>query len=311
MLSAALLAVTVAFPASGTKLPYLNECYMIGAVPRGVTNLVVQGKSVDIYKTGAWVTMLDLVEGTNAIDIVANGTVTNHSFMVGFKPQPKVSLSDLHPASTNRPAEKVYEKLAFAADDPVPHPQGKKPAEITIHLDPGHGGSDTGTLSPHGFSEKDANLRVAREVRKALEAKGYKVVMTREADETVDLYARPKRAHEEKADAFVSIHHNAPGYATDPRKTRYHVVYSWNPIGAALAKAVNARMAAALEGDIPSSGAVHANYAVTRSPEIPSCLVEVDFLSTPQGEEACWDHLRRRRIGEAIADGIADWCEGR
>lgn len=310
MLSAALLAVTVAFPSSGTKLPYLKECHMIGAVPRGVTNLVIQGKAVDIYRTGAWVTMLDLVEGTNAIEIVANGVSTNHLFKVGFKPAPPPPVDPNVPVATNQPPAKVYEKLAFAADTPVPHPRVKKPSETVIYLDPGHGGSDTGSLSPHRFPEKDANLRVAREVRKALEAKGYQVRMTRDADTTVELYERPVKAHAEKADAFVSIHHNAPGYATDPRKSRYHTVYSWNPIGDALAKAINLRMAEALDGDIPSSGANHANYAVTRSPEIPSCLIEVDFLTTPEGEEACWDHLRRRKIGEAIAAGIEDWCRG-
>lgn len=303
MLGAALLAVTIAFPAPKARLPYLTTCYMSGAVGRGVTNLTVQGKAVDVYRTGAWVTMLDLVEGTNTVAVAAGGETTNHVFYVAARPAPPSG-----PASTNRPPEKKYEKLPYAADAPVPHPRGKKPAETTIYLDPGHGGSDTGTLSPHAFPEKDANLRVAREVRRALEAKGYNVVMTRDADETLVLAERPRAAHAAKADAFVSIHHNAPGFATDPRTVRYHTVYSWNPLGAALAKAVNDAMARALDGDIPSNGTMHANFAVTRSPEIPSVLVEVDFITTPQGEEAAWNPPRRRRIGEAIAEGIDAWA---
>ena len=284
MLGAALLAVTIAFPASRARLPYLTTCYMSGAVERGVTNLTVQGRPVDIYRTGAWVTMIDPVEGTNTVEVVAGGVASNHVFYVAARPTPPDSDA---PGATNRPPEKTYEKLPYAADTPVPHPRGKRPSEITIYLDPGHGGTDTGTLSPHAFPEKGANLR----------------------DETMVLAERPRAAHAAKADAFVSIHHNAPGFSTDPRTIRYHTVYSWNPLGAALAQSINDAMARALDGDIPSNGIMHANFVVTRSPEIPSVLIEVDFITTPQGEEAGWNVPRRRRIGEAIAAGIEAWCQ--
>lgn len=310
MLVSALLAVTVAFPAEGAKLPYLKECYMIGAVPRGVTNLVVQGRPVDIYRTGAWVTMVDLVEGTNTVEIAANGEKTNRCFTVAMNPRPVKSAEF---AQTAPAKEKPYEKLPYAADVPAEHPAGRAPGEKVVFLDPGHGGADTGTLSPHGFPEKDANLRVAREVRKALLEKGYRVEMTRDSDVSLDLYERPRKAHEVKADAFVSIHHNSPGFGSDPRKVRYHTVYSWNTLGEGLAADINARMAETLDGDIPNKGPLHANYAVTRSPEIPSCLVEVDFITTPRGEEDAWSNPRRQAIGRAIADGIEDWLtkEGR
>lgn len=302
MLCAAILAVTIAYPRDGARFPFTDSCYMIGAVPRGVTNLVVQGKPVDIYRTGAWATMLDLVPGTNAVDIVAGGVSTNLTLYVAPRPPPP-------DPSAPRPPERKYEKLEYAADSPLPHPRGKTPGETTVWLDPGHGGGDTGTLSPHGFPEKDANLRVAREVRRALLEKGYRVEMTRDSDVAIDLYERARRAHETKADAFVSIHHNAPGFSTDPRRTRYHAVYCWNGIGESLGRAISSRMEETLDGDIPGKGVLHANFAVTRSPELPSCLVEVDFITTPQGEEDCWSNPRRRAVGRAIADGIADWCE--
>lgn len=302
-----LLAVTIAFPAPRAKLPYLTTCYMTGAVERGVTNLTVQGKAVDIYRTGAWVTMLDLTEGTNTIEVTAGDVTSNHVFYVAARPVPVTPPPDGSTAPVPAPPAKVYEKLPYAGDTPVPHPYGKPPSEVTIYLDPGHGGADTGTLSPHAFPEKDANLRVAREVRRALLAKGYNVVMTRDADEAVALTERARAAHAAKADAFVSIHHNAPGFATDPRTVRYHAVYFWNPLGEALAKPISAAMAEALDGDIPSKGSVQANFAVTRSPEIPSVLIEVDFLTTPQSEAACWNWERRRKIGDAIAAGIEAW----
>ena len=58
---------------------------------------------------------------------------------------------------------------------------------------------------------------------------------------------------------------------------------------------------------MPSKGSLHANFAVTRNPEIPSCLVEADFITSPEGEEAIFNNERRGVLARAIADGIEDW----
>jgi N-acetylmuramoyl-L-alanine amidase len=301
---AVLAAISVAFPRPGQTLPPVDATYMCGAVPRGTTNLVVQGKPVDVYKTGAWVTMVDVAEGENAVEISANGESTNVTVRVERKPKPVLD-ADGNPV---KPPEKVYEKLEYTKDVPRPHPCGKEPKDVTIVVDPGHGGpKDMGAVSPHGFFEKDANLLLAREVRQALTNLGYNVIMTRDDDRALVLGERPRVACETGADAFVSIHHNATVCNKDPRTVRYTAVYKWNPLGERLAAAINARMGAALEGDIPNNGVMHANFAVTRNPEVPSCLVETDFIATPEGEEAIWDYRRRRRIAESIAAGIDDW----
>lgn len=302
ILAAAAAALTIAFPRAGQSLPYVEKAYMIGAVPRGVTNLTVQAREVPVYRTGAWTTMVDVAEGENAIEIKYGESVTNHVFKVGRKP-PEVKVDPAAP----KPPEKVWEKLEYCGDDPVPHPKGKSPSGILICIDPGHGGADTGALSPHAFCEKDANLLQARALKKELVARGYRVSMTREDDRALVLHERPREAVEKKADAFISIHHNAPGAGQDPVAARHTAVYSWNGIGKNLSDAVVARLAAALDGEVPSKGSLHANFAVTRNPEIPSILVEVDFMTHPEGEEAIFDHVRRGWIARAIADGVEDW----
>jgi len=70
-------------------------------------------------------------------------------------------------------------------------------------------------------------------------------------------------------------------------------------------------MASDFEGEFKSNGTMHANFAVTRNPEIPSCLVEVDFVTSPEGEEAIWNVARRKRIAKSIALGIDAWCGGK
>ena len=291
--------VQIAFPRDGQKLPGLDRCYMIGSAPGGKTNVVVQGRSVKVHEKGGWVTMVDLHEGTNVVS-AGDASVT---FTVARKPKPAPQGQ-----AAGKKAEKKYKKLPYAGDKPKKHPKGKKPGEITVVVDAGHGGSDTGAWSPHGFKEKDANLQVAKAVKAALEARGYKVVMTRDDDSFPALYDRPRVAHRSGADAFISIHHNAPPLDKDPRQFRYHAIYAWNDIGVALATALNRRVAEAFGDGLVNNGVPHANFAVTRNPEIPSCLVEVDFITTPEGEIDCWDKARQRRVAEAIAAGFADWA---
>ena len=294
--SVLLAAVTIAFPREGQRFGPLDRCYMIGATDCGETNLVVAGRNVPVYRTGAWGVLLDVSPGTNA---VSAGGVTRTFFVA---PRKKAS------AGAAKAPEKKYGKLKYAGDKPKERPVGRAPGEITIVLDPGHGGSDTGAVSPHGWFEKDANLMLAREVRSFLVARGYRVVMTRDDDSFPELYDRPKVAHANDADAFVSIHHNAPPHDKDPIALRYHCVYAWNPLGECLAKAINSRMASSSGGVPADNGVMHANFAVTRNSEIPSCLIEADFVPSPAGEESVWDPVRRRATAEAVASGIADWC---
>ena len=304
MTAALLAAITVAFPRPGMTLPPVESCYMSGAVPRGTTNLVVQGRPVEVYRTGGWVTMVDLLGGDNKIEISCGDVSTNVTVKVERRAPPRPDA----PADAAPKPEKVWAKLPYAKDAPAEHPRGKAPCDVTIAVDPGHGGAgDTGAVSPHGYFEKEANLLLAREVRRALTNLGYRVVMTRDDDRALVLGERPRIACGGGADAFVSVHHNAPGFGTDPRKVRYTAVYEWNAIGRELASAISARVGAALEGDVKNNGVMHANFAVTRNPEVPSCLVEADFITTPEGEEAIWDYRRRRKIAEAIAAGVADW----
>ena len=300
-----LLALTIVFPRSGQKLPYVERCYMIGADEMGTGCITVAGKPVSVYRTGAWATLVDVVPGTNVVEV--NGS--NHCFTVAAKPRPKPSRPGMA-AKPAKPAKPAYEKLPYAGDVPKGVPTNRVPSEITLVIDAGHGGSDTGALSPHRIEEKDANLRMAKAVRDELVRRCYRVVMTREDDTAMALYDRPKVAHGCNADAFVSIHHNAPPIDRDPM-VRYSVVYAWNGIGERLGRAVERRLAAALASEgLKSNGVPRANYAVTRNPEIPSCLIEVDFITSPEGEEASWDPARRRRLAVAIAEGIADWTRG-
>jgi N-acetylmuramoyl-L-alanine amidase len=79
----------------------------------------------------------------------------------------------------------------------------------TVVLDPGHGGRDPGALGAYGLQEKDVTLRLARALRPRLVARGFRVALTREGDETVSLEERTAFAEGVGGDVFISLHTNA------------------------------------------------------------------------------------------------------
>jgi N-acetylmuramoyl-L-alanine amidase len=79
----------------------------------------------------------------------------------------------------------------------------------TVVLDPGHGGRDPGAIGVGGVREKHVTLAMAQALRKDLEARGFRVVLTRDGDETLTLEDRTARAESVRGDLFVSLHANA------------------------------------------------------------------------------------------------------
>jgi N-acetylmuramoyl-L-alanine amidase len=80
-----------------------------------------------------------------------------------------------------------------------------------IVIDPGHGGHDTGTISPGGMREKDLVLDVGRRLRAYIKNNypDVEVIMTRDTDRFVALEERTAIANSRRADLFISVHANA------------------------------------------------------------------------------------------------------
>jgi uncharacterized protein YfaP (DUF2135 family) len=84
MISTLLLAAApfVAFPAQGAKLPAIDHVYLAGAVAKGDTNVVVNGANVAVYRTGAWVTLIEATEGSNDVSVVSqSGEATSAALL--------------------------------------------------------------------------------------------------------------------------------------------------------------------------------------------------------------------------------------
>lgn len=81
----------------------------------------------------------------------------------------------------------------------------------TVILDAGHGGKDPGATNPLG-TEAAYNLSLAFRVKTLLEARGFKVVLTRSSDQYLSLQERVELANAVKDEAiFISLHFNSGG----------------------------------------------------------------------------------------------------
>jgi N-acetylmuramoyl-L-alanine amidase len=192
------------------------------------------------------------------------------------------------------------------------------PAPVIV-LDPGHGGSGSvggsngnNATGPGGTKEKDVILEVARETEKALKDRGYAVFMTRTDDSNLGLADRADVAKQHKARAFVAIHFNA---WHDPKVqgTETLVAPTASDASKALAKSVQDRVLAVT--GYRDRGVKPQELGVLRperhDPGTAACLVEVSFLTDAKEEERLKDAAYKSKIGQAIAQGIADAVEAK
>ncbi len=81
---------------------------------------------------------------------------------------------------------------------------------VVIAIDAGHGGEDPGAIGQKKTREKDVVLRIARELKKAIDAEpGMQGVLTRDGDYYIPLRGRYEIARKARADLFISIHADA------------------------------------------------------------------------------------------------------
>ena len=116
------------------------------------------------------------------------------------KPDPIIKIDNTKTATTTP----VQDAITIPMNKAAARLSGRK----TIVIDPGHGGKDPGA-SDNGVVEKNVNLGIGLELERALQARGYNVVMTRKTDVYLKLQERTDIANNVNADLFVSIHVNA------------------------------------------------------------------------------------------------------
>lgn len=188
---------------------------------------------------------------------------------------------------------------------PVPEAGGLPLSGITILLDPGHGGDDegaSGIARDKGPVEKDINLATAIAVQTYLEAGGATVLLSRETDERVNKNPRLTMIQQTGVDIMVSLHCNSIVYNYDGTGPSGTEVYYYHEGSKALAEALASGVSQATSRK--NRGAKNANYWITLSPNAPSVLVEMGFLTNPAEYDQLWDKDMIYETAAAIEQGI-------
>ncbi len=173
---------------------------------------------------------------------------------------------------------------------------------LTVCIDPGHGGKETGAIGPSAIREAEINLAIALKLRDLLKADGATVFMTREDDTDVSLNDRVDFAKAKKVDLLISVHNNALPDGRDPVKEHGTSTYWYHPQSQELARAL--KNGAAKELGFPDIGARYQNLALCRPTNMQAVLVEVGFVSNPDEYARLINPTWQTKAAQGILNGL-------
>lgn len=100
---------------------------------------------------------------------------------------------------------------------------------VTICLDPGHGGNDSGAIGVNNVYEKNLTLKIAQYCKQELEKYNCRVVMTRTGDTNPSLEDRANFAKSQGAQYLISIHLNSAAGGGAVGAEVYYPNTHWRP----------------------------------------------------------------------------------
>ena len=210
------------------------------------------------------------------------------------------------PSTTQKPSSTATPSIT---PKPTREPIIHTATEKYVVIDAGHGGNDPGALGEldgKTIRESDLTLSISNKVKKLVEEAGYKVYMTRSTDVYKTLVERPAYANKIDAAVFVSIHINSAenneAYGSEVYYAESNNENLYGTTSSVLAKNVLNRML--LNTGATNRGVRTAEHAVTKRSNMPSCLVEVGFISNTDELAKMVDNTYQNKVAKGIADGI-------
>lgn len=193
-----------------------------------------------------------------------------------------------------------------------------------IVVDPGHGGIDGGTSDRDGLLEKDINLDTGLYLKQELIKEGFNVVMTREADESLedfssinasryrrDLNARKTIINKSKPVAFVSIHVNS---SKSPSARGIQVYYypdssESEKLAKSICDSINTNVYKNYLKEDLNAKYLPYDYFILRETEYTGVLVEIGFITNSKDKALLKDDKYKEKVAYSIRKGISKWLE--
>lgn len=175
---------------------------------------------------------------------------------------------------------------------------------MIICIDPGHGGTDSGTEG-FGVSEKNIVLDIAIKLKNLLEKENIEVVLTRDRDVTLTPEDRVNFINQSGCDMAISIHCNGGPVSAKGVETIYG---HGSQIGQRLAENILeqiVKLGVAKRKAYYRLNAKRENYYfIIREVKPVSVIVETVFLTNPSDNQLLSQNPFRKKLANAIATGI-------
>ena len=215
--------------------------------------------------------------------------------------------------------------------------------EALVMIDPGHGGKDPGAIGVSGTREKHIVLSTALVLQRMLNQEyGIKALLTRNDDRFIDLRKRLEAARTHQADLFISLHADA-FHHSDVRGASVYVLSDKgasseaarilaqreneavvggvsiddkdNALASILldlsqtasmgrATVLGSYILAAFGKNVRSRNIESAGFLVLKSPDVPSVLVELGYLTNPEEEKLLRQLNHQTQLAKKIMSGI-------
>ena len=226
------------------------------------------------------------------------------------------------------------------------NPDIKDSKSFLVVIDPGHGGKDPGAIGYSKTFEKDINLFASKVLQSKLDnIPGVKAYLTRSEDIFINLHDRYKIANQLKADIFISLHSDSSksksvrGYSIyslnkDPdlkkanfqkndknqnvlgnvvleeeileTQTILYKMYQRRKRNYSI-KLKNLILNELSSLPTNSRGWHEKNFAVLKSPVIPSVLIEMGFISNKDDEKNLNDPIFISNLMQKIAFAVSKY----
>ncbi|SRR5579871_334751 len=248
-------------------------------------------------------------------------------------------------AISNRAVPKAARTSSDGGERSLTRALGLKINRVVI--DPGHGGTDEGTVGRHGLMEKELVLDVAKRLGKLIEERmGSDVIYTRQDDTFIPLHARTEFANEKRADLFLSVHANSSPHPKVGGVEVYYLNFTHSAEALDVAARENAssdksvyelrdliqtitlhekveeskefasRVQSTLQAFETRYNSAAKNRGVKKAPfvvligaSMPSVLAEIGFLSNTKEEQQLKRPEYRQRLAEALYQGVSRYAQ--
>lgn len=194
----------------------------------------------------------------------------------------------------------------------------KKYSDVTIVVDPGHGGWDPGKVGVNGALEKDINLAIALKLKDMLEEKGINVIMTRTEDvglysesdsnkKRADLNKRIELINTSNALFAVSIHQNS--FTQESAKGAQVFYHAQSQQGRILAETLQEQIKETIKDGNHRKAKSNTSYYLLKHTKCPLVIVECGYLSNRNEASILINPEYQEKMAWAIHLGILKYLD--